>query len=103
MGWIAVASEGALPLLSMQRLVVADQRLLLCHGQTGYFCIDERCTHEDYSLAFGCIKGDRIKCSLHGSWFDLANGQPCNEPADCALKTYPAKVEAGQVWVQIAV
>jgi hypothetical protein len=34
-----------------------------------------------------------IKCSLHGSYFDLATGLPVNEPADCPLMTYPTKVE----------
>ena len=104
MGWTAVASVGGpdeLAPLAMQRVAVAGRKLLLCRGQSGYFCIDEMCTHEDYSLAFGCVKDNRIKCSLHGSWFDLASGQALNEPADCALRTYPTKVEAGQVWVEI--
>jgi 3-phenylpropionate/trans-cinnamate dioxygenase ferredoxin subunit len=57
------------------------------------------CSHEDYSLWFGCVKGRSIKCSLHGSYFDLASGQPLNEPADCPIRTYPTRTEAGQVWV----
>ena len=104
MGWFAVADVGGpdeLAPLAMKRIAVAGRKLLLCHGQAGYFCIDEMCTHEDYSLAFGCVKDNRIKCSLHGSWFDLASGQALNEPADCALQTYPTKVEAGQVWVEV--
>jgi 3-phenylpropionate/trans-cinnamate dioxygenase ferredoxin subunit len=104
MAWIAVARVGEvdeLAPLAMQRLAVAERKLLLCHGQSGYFCIDEMCTHEDYSLAFGCVRDDRIKCSLHGSWFDLASGQALNEPAECALRTYPVKIEAGQVWVEV--
>ncbi len=104
MGWSVVASVGGpdeLAPLAMKRVAVAGRKLLLCHGQSGYFCIDEMCTHEDYSLAFGCVRDDRIKCSLHGSWFDLASGQALNEPADCALRTYPTKVEAGQVWVEV--
>jgi 3-phenylpropionate/trans-cinnamate dioxygenase ferredoxin subunit len=54
----------------------------------------------DFSLWFGCIKEDRIKCSLHGSYFDLASGKPLNDPADCPLRTWPVKVEAGRVWVE---
>ncbi len=104
MGWFAVANVGGsdeLAPLAMQRIAVAGKRLLLCRGQAEYFCIDEMCTHEDYSLAFGCVKDNRIKCSLHGSWFDLASGQALNAPAECALHTYPTKVEAGQVWVEV--
>jgi 3-phenylpropionate/trans-cinnamate dioxygenase ferredoxin subunit len=78
----------------------AGKRLLLVNAEGGYYCIDEMCSHEDYSLWFGCVKGRTIKCSLHGSYFDLASGQPVNEPADCPLRTYPVKLEGGSVWIE---
>jgi len=45
-------------------------------------------------------QGKSIKCSLHGSYFDLATGKPLNEPADSPLATYAVKEEAGEIWVQ---
>ena len=83
----------------MKRVVVAGKKLLLCNADGTHYVVDEMCTHEDYSLYLGCIKDRKIKCSLHGSYFDLASGKPLNEPADCTLATYPAKLEAGQIWV----
>lgn len=99
MTWIAVAKEGELGVGQMKRIAPASKPLLLVNAEGGYYCVDEMCSHEDYSLWFGCVKGRSIKCSLHGSYFDLANGKPLNEPADCPLATYPAKLEDGQVWV----
>jgi 3-phenylpropionate/trans-cinnamate dioxygenase ferredoxin subunit len=99
MSWIAVAQEGELGVGQMKRIAPNGKALLLVNAEGGYFCVDEMCSHEDYSLWFGCVKGRSIKCSLHGSYFDLASGKPLNEPADCPLATYPAKLEAGHIWV----
>ena len=102
MAWQAVAEAGELQPGQMKRVAAGGRRLLLCNAEGGHYCIDEMCSHEDYSLWFGCIKGRSIKCSLHGSYFSLEDGRPLNEPADCPLKTYPVKVEEGRVWVQLA-
>jgi len=100
MAWTVVAKEGELGVGQMKRIAPAGKALLLVNAEGGYYCVDEMCSHEDYSLWFGCVKGRSIKCSLHGSYFDLASGKPLNEPADCPLATYPAKIEDGQVWVE---
>lgn len=99
MAWIAVAEAGELGVGQMKRIAPSGKPLLLVNAEGGYFCVDEMCSHEEFSLWFGCVKGRSIKCSLHGSYFDLASGKPLNEPADCALATYPTKLEAGRVWV----
>jgi len=96
----AVASDTELKPNEMKRVNINGKRLLLANAEGQYYCVDEMCTHEDYSLYLGCIQGKRIKCSLHGSYFDLASGQPLNEPADCPIRTYPVSVVDGQVWVE---
>jgi 3-phenylpropionate/trans-cinnamate dioxygenase ferredoxin subunit len=101
MTWTAVAAADELFPTQMKRVQVAGKRLLLANAEGRHYCVDELCTHEDYSLWFGCIKGKSIKCSLHGSYFDLESGEPINEPADCPLHTYPVKVEDERVWVWV--
>ena len=98
--YTAVATTGELKPQQMKRIVVDGRRLLLCNSQDTLFCVDEMCSHEDYSLYLGCIKDGRIKCSLHGSYFDLATGNPACEPAVEPIRTYPVKIEAGQIWVK---
>lgn len=95
----AVAAADELKPGQMKRVSVAGRALLLCNAEGDLFCVDEMCSHEDYSLYFGCIKGKSIKCSLHGSYFSLEDGRPLNEPADCPIRSYPVKVEDGRVWV----
>ena len=101
MAHTAVAAEGELKPGEMKRISLDGKRLLLVNAEGQYFCVDEMCSHEDYSLYFGCIQGKRIKCSLHGSYFNLENGAPLNEPADCPIRTYPVSLSAGQVWLDI--
>jgi len=100
-GYVRVAAVGELQPSQMKRIEVEGRRLLLCNAEGEFYCVDELCSHEDYSLWFGCIQGRRIKCSLHGSYFSLEDGRPLNEPADCPLRTYPVRVQAGQVEVAI--
>jgi 3-phenylpropionate/trans-cinnamate dioxygenase ferredoxin component len=99
--YIAVAAEDELKPAQMKRVVVDGKRLLLCNSAGTLYCVDEMCSHEDYSLYLGCIQKGKIKCSLHGSYFDLATGAPTCEPADQPIRTYPLKIEAGQVWVRV--
>jgi 3-phenylpropionate/trans-cinnamate dioxygenase ferredoxin subunit len=98
----AVAATHELKPGEMKRVSLDGKRLLLANAEGQYYCVDEMCSHEDYSLYFGCIQGKRIKCSLHGSYFDLASGQPLNEPAECPIRTYPVSVVDGRVWVETA-
>ncbi len=99
--WIALADEGELAVDEMRAFVHGPLRLLLVRAEDGYHVIDEMCSHEDYSLALGCIKGTRIKCSLHGSYFDLNSGAALDEPAEGPIRVYPVKVEAGRVLARL--
>ena len=86
----------------MKKLEVNGRRLLLANAEGDFYLVDEMCSHEDYSLYLGCIKGRKIKCSLHGSYFDLATGAALDEPACEPIATYPLKVEDGEILAQIS-
>ncbi len=98
--WVAIAKEGEIDNDAMKAVTVGDKRLLLVNAGGRLYLVDEMCTHEDYSLALGCIKDKRIKCSLHGSYFDLETGTALDEPASDPIGTYPVKIESGQIWAR---
>lgn len=100
-GYVAVARTDELQPGQMKRVTAGGRRLLLCRTEDGWYCVDELCSHEDYSLYFGCIQGRAIKCSLHGSYFDLATGAPLNEPADRPICSHPVRVQDDRVWVSL--
>lgn len=97
----AVARVGELTDGTMKPCRVGDRRLLLVNCGGRLFAVDEMCSHEDYSLALGCVRDGRIKCSLHGSWFDLADGRALEEPATEPIGTYPVRIEDGRIFIDL--
>ena len=97
--WVEIGQEDELAPGQMKRVEAGGKRLLLCNADGKLYVVDEMCSHEDYSLYLGCIQDGRIKCSLHGSYFDLKTGKPVTEPADEPIRTYDLRIENGSVWV----
>jgi len=97
--WVAIAADDELAPAQMKKVQAGGKRLLLAYAEGRHYVVDEMCSHEDYSLYLGCIQERRIKCSLHGSFFDLETGQPLVEPACEPIRTYPVQLADGQVWV----
>jgi len=67
------------------------------------YCINDRCSHEDFSLAEGEVISDlcEIECARHGATFDLKTGSPCSLPATTPVATYDVTVTDGMVEVTI--
>lgn len=81
------------------KLRLKGEPLILTRVNGEVFCVIDRCSHEDVPLSLGCIKGDRIKCSYHGSYFSLRTGEPTDEPADSPIRVYPVKIEHDKVYI----
>ena len=81
------------------KVVVEDRPYIVARVEDRWYAVEDNCSHEDYPLSYGCLDGDRIKCSLHGSRFSLETGEPMDEPADTPIHTYRCAVEDGWVWI----
>jgi 3-phenylpropionate/trans-cinnamate dioxygenase ferredoxin component len=66
-----------------------------------YFATDGLCTHEEAHLADGLVMEYIIECPKHNGRFDYRSGAAKRAPVCIDLKTYPAKVEAGGVFIDI--
>ena len=66
-----------------------------------YFATDGQCTHEKIHLCDGLVMDNIIECPKHNGRFDYRNGAAKGAPACVNLKTYPAKVEAGKVMIEV--
>ena len=73
--------------------------ILLANVAGKIYAVDDTCTHEDSSLALGCLRADKVKCTLHGSWFSVVTGEPTEEPADEALATYQVDIRDNEIWI----
>ena len=67
-----------------------------------FFATDGFCTHEKAHLADGLVMDDIIECPKHNGRFNYKTGQAKGAPVCVDLQTYPVKVEAGKVMIQIA-
>lgn len=99
--YVKVARLDELPPGKMKCVDVDGLRILLARVDGELYAADDLCTHEDASLCTGSLKGHYVKCPLHGSRFDLRSGEPLEDPAEVPLRTYPVKVEDGDILVSI--
>ena len=72
-----------------------------CASDDEFHAVDDRCSHENYSLAEGEVWVDEceIECPRHGSTFDLLTGSPCSLPATQPVAVYQVEVADGDVSV----
>jgi 3-phenylpropionate/trans-cinnamate dioxygenase ferredoxin subunit len=66
-----------------------------------YYATDGLCTHEKVHLADGLVMDNIIECPKHNGRFDYTTGKAMGAPVCIHLKTYPAKVEGGKVFIDI--
>jgi nitrite reductase/ring-hydroxylating ferredoxin subunit len=65
-----------------------------------FFATDNRCTHAAASLSDGYLEGEVIECPLHQGLFNIRTGAALCSPAIRAVRTYPTRLNDGQVEVQ---
>lgn len=99
--WHTVAKTTDIQPGQMKRVVVDGHKILIANAEGSFYAVDDTCSHEDFSLSYGCLDGDMIKCSLHGSRFSLKTGEPQEEPANTAISTYSVKLENDDILVKV--
>jgi 3-phenylpropionate/trans-cinnamate dioxygenase ferredoxin subunit len=97
--FVAVAKVDEVAPGKFVKVMVEERPYIVARVEDRWYAVEDNCSHEDYPLSYGCLDGDRIKCSLHGSRFSLATGEPMDDPADTPIRTYRCVVSAGQVWI----
>lgn len=86
---------------AMKRVDLAGRRILLANVGGRLYAVDDTCTHEEASLSTGVLKGELVKCPLHGSRFNVRTGEALEEPAEESLRTYPVREEGGRILVGV--
>ena len=80
---------------------IDGQNLLIANVGGRFFAIEDRCSHEDSLLSLGCLKGDLIDCTLHGSRFNVKTGWPVEEPAVEPIRTYKVRVKDNMIEIEL--
>ncbi|MFV2031398.1 MAG: non-heme iron oxygenase ferredoxin subunit [Gammaproteobacteria bacterium] len=80
---------------------VDGQNLLIANLDGKFYSIEDRCSHEDSRLSLGCLRGDLIDCTLHGSRFNVKTGIPVEEPAVEPVRTFRVRVQNDMIEIEL--
>ena len=101
--WVAVCAVDDVELEDVLRVDVEQSTLAIYRSPDDqFFATDGLCTHEKVHLSGGLVMDYIIECPKHNGRFDYRTGEGQGAPICENLKTYPAKVEDGQVFVRLA-
>ena len=89
-----------------KRIVTAEdgRQIGVFHCAGGeLLAIEDRCSHDDGPLAEGEFDAASctVECPRHGSLFDLRTGRPKSLPAYVPVDTFEARVEDGEVKLEV--
>jgi 3-phenylpropionate/trans-cinnamate dioxygenase ferredoxin subunit len=99
-GFIRICSTEDVPKGTAVRAVTGDLEIAVVHGEDdNFYAVYDECSHAAVALSEGEIDGCTIECWLHGSRFDLRNGEPTGLPATEPVPVYPVEIRDGDVFV----
>jgi 3-phenylpropionate/trans-cinnamate dioxygenase ferredoxin subunit len=101
MAWVRVARTDELAPGTAKVVEAGGKRLALCNTGEGFYAIDDMCTHDRGPLDQGTLIGNRIECPRHGAQFDVTTGRAVVLPAVRPVRTYPTRVEDGEIEVEV--
>ena len=86
---------------TLQLLVIHGKRICLTRHSSGFFAVQDACSHNGESLSKGTVNHQgEIICPWHNYRFELATGRACD--SSCAdLKTYPLRIDSSGFFIGI--
>jgi len=99
--WIATVAFDDIDDEDVVRFDHGDRTFAVYRVDDKVYASDGMCTHEQAHLCDGLVMEHVIECPKHNGRFDIRDGRPLGAPVCVALKTYPAKVEGGRVFIEI--
>jgi len=100
--WTPVCSTDEIDEEDVMRWDHGGRTFAIYHSPEGeFFATDGLCTHEHVHLAGGLVMDHVIECPKHNGQFDYRTGEAVRAPVCVNLRTYPVKVEDGQVMIDL--
>ncbi len=99
--WVKAADRAALGDGEVIGVIVDGREVALYEMDGEIFATDDICTHAYAKLSDGWMERGEIECPLHAGRFDIRTGKATAPPCVDDLKTYPVRVEGGEIQVQL--
>jgi len=97
--WIRVCRADEIEHEDLVRFDDGEKTYCVYNTTKGYFATDGWCTHEAEHLEYGMVIGTVIECPLHQGRFDIPTGKALSAPVCVNLKTYPVKIDDGDLFI----
>jgi len=99
--WIDVSKQSELA-VGGRTVVQTDAGEIAVFNLAGeYYAIEDICSHDGGELASGDCEGDQIICPRHGARFCIKSGKSLTPPAYEDIESFPVRVSAGVIQVDI--
>jgi nitrite reductase (NADH) small subunit len=100
-GWHQVCALDAIPRLGARVVKSAHGNIAVFrNAEDEVFALLDKCPHKGGPLSQGIVFGRKVACPLHGWNIRLDDGNAVAPDVGCA-RTFPVKVESGQVLLEI--
>ncbi len=99
--FVAAAKASEIPVGQFKQAAVEGKRLLICHADSGFYAVDDTCTHDDGPLGDGWLEGEAIECPRHGAKFDVKTGRVLCLPAAVPITSYAVQVDGDTIAVNV--
>jgi nitrite reductase/ring-hydroxylating ferredoxin subunit len=98
---IELCSTAKIAAGSALRVETGDLVLAVFNVGGAFYVTDDNCTHGPGSLSEGYIDDDVVECNFHNGQFNIRTGEVVSPPCMVPIKTYPAIVEDGKVFIEV--
>jgi nitrite reductase/ring-hydroxylating ferredoxin subunit/uncharacterized membrane protein len=98
--WTQALADAALGEGEMKAVDVDGVAIVIARRGGNVYALSDTCVHRGGSLADGELTGDCVKCPLHGSVFQLADGSVEQGPAAYPQPALETRVHEGSIEVR---
>ncbi len=102
MSWIPVCPLDEIEVEDVYRFEHAGALYAVCRDSEGdLHAVSGLCTHEHVDLTEGFVFGCILECPRHNGRFRIDTGATDGGPVTEPLKTFPTRVQAGLVYIEV--
>lgn len=97
--FVKVAEVTELAPGQMKMVEWGEDQVLLVNLDGSFYACDNICTHAGAPLNEGSLEGEQVECPLHGSVFNVTNGEVAGPPAEDELRVFQVRVDGQDILV----
>ena len=99
--WVRVIKASKVKEGKIRGVSAARVPVVLANIEGTIYALHDECSHEDLPLSDGDLEDGELVCLYHGARFECSSGRNTGLPATRPVRSYPAEVRDGEIFVDI--